>query len=108
MNINGARGDSNFNVHIQGMNAINVSALTELIPGGNPFNPSDYQVRGLVITYHGPIYTEYLGGDPDEFSSYNYGLVCSNVSDVDIAELQNQINQVESTVNNNTNNLINP
>jgi len=58
MTINKLASDRNFNFKVTSSNAINISTLPILIP------------------YHGPITTEFLGGDPLDFNNYIYGLDC--------------------------------
>ena len=92
MDMNKVYGDHKFNLQIEGDNVIQVSVLTELLPGGNPFNPGDFHVRGLVVTYHGMITAKYDGvGDPDLTSSYTYGLVCEGP----LADIKNKISELE-------------
>lgn len=97
MTLTGVPGDPRFNVQVEGKDGIQVSALTELVPGGNPFDPSDYQVRGLVITYHGMITAEYDGvGDPNDYNSYTYGLDCGDSSQAQALEnMEDQLNQLQ-------------
>jgi hypothetical protein len=76
MNLNKATSDRNFNFKIGGGNGINVSTLPVLVPGGNPFNPNDYTVNSIVVTYQGPITAQFLGGDPTDANNYVYGLDC--------------------------------
>jgi len=78
MSLNKLSSDRNFNFKIGGSNSINVSTLPVLIPGGNPLNPNDYTVNSIVATYHGPITTSFLGGDPGDFNNYTYGLNCKH------------------------------
>jgi hypothetical protein len=79
MTLNNTPSDDNFNFKITGANGINVSALPTLIPGGNPFDPSDYVVNSVVVTYHGPITSQFLGGDPLDPNNYVYGLNCGHL-----------------------------
>lgn len=81
MTLNKAPSDRNFNFKIGGSNAINVSTLPILIPGGNPLNPNDYTVNSIVVTYHGPITTSFLGGDPGNFNNYIYGMNCKHTEE---------------------------
>ena len=76
MTINKTPSDRSFNFKVSGSNSINISTLPVLIPGGNPFNPNDFNVNSIVVTYHGPITTEFLGGDPLDFNNYIYGMDC--------------------------------
>lgn len=98
MTLNGVEGNHIFTAYIEGRDGLQASALTELSPGGNPFNPSDYYVRGIVITYHGMITAEYIAGNPDEFDSYKYGLECETQIAGTIQELNDKIDQIEQRI----------
>jgi hypothetical protein len=78
MTINQAESDRNFNFKVRTVTPLNISTLPILKPGGNPANPNDYVVNSLVVTYHGPITTSFLGGDPNDFNNYVYGLNCTH------------------------------
>jgi hypothetical protein len=97
MSMNKVEGNHIYTLYIEGRDGIQASALTELVTGGNPFDPSDYFVRGLVITYHGMVSSEYLGGDPDDYNSYMYGLVCS-ASPEGVQAVQDQVTSLEQKI----------
>lgn len=97
MTLKGVEGDHRFNVHLQGENGIQVSALVGLIPGSDPFNPSNYRTTGVVITYAGPVTFEYTGGDVSDPSNWNYGLECSRTDKAkELGGLQNLVSSVQS------------
>lgn len=91
MKINGVEGNSAFSLILTGEKAINVAALRVPPPGGDPFDPSSFVTRGLVITYHGPMYSREL---PD--GSYEYGLDCTMVAESLLNEANSRLDDVEN------------
>lgn len=98
MRVNGVGGNSAFSLNITGSNAINVSALAVPGEGSDPFNPSTFIVRGIVITYQGPMYYQANIDNPENFEDYTYGFDCGLAGgNALLSELNQKLQKIEDS-----------
>lgn len=99
MKVNGVEGNSSFNLIIRAGSGIQVSALTVPPDGGDPFDPSTFITRGIVITYSGPMYFNALVDEPSSYEDYEYALDCSFAGGRELVDgLSSSLNDLENTM----------